>query len=171
MYIFSSYILSMVAFWLYLKSLWSFLFKIIMILIITYVIKSASFVLLWVSFRFCFFVSTLCVYILYMIWYMYISLLQYIFAVSGRDKPMCSSSHGLCNGCVWSSVIHNSFALYGGVSFKLVVLERLNVSETKNWVTLSCKRGINFPFFWAENEFNNLEFLLNHIIHSFLLVV
>ena len=35
-------------------------------------------------------------------------------SVSGRNKCMCCSSHALCYGCVWSYVIHNSFASYDG---------------------------------------------------------
>ena len=35
-------------------------------------------------------------------------------SVSGRNKCMCGSSHAICNGCVQSCAIHNSFALYDG---------------------------------------------------------
>ena len=43
----------------------------------------------------------------------------------------------LCYGCVWSCVIHTSFALYGGMSFVLVTLTMLNVGEPEHWVTWS----------------------------------
>ena len=33
-----------------------------------------------------------------------------------------------------------------GTSFVLVVLKKLNVSEPKQWVTLSHRTGVNFPF-------------------------
>ena len=41
----------------------------------------------------------------------------------------------LCYGHMRSCAIHNSFALYGGMSFVLVVLTKLNVSEPKHEVT------------------------------------
>ena len=65
---------------------------------------------------------------------------------SKGNKCMCSYSHALCYGCVWWCAIHNSFALYGGKSFVLVILKRLNVSEPKDWVTWSHRTGVNFPF-------------------------
>ena len=44
---------------------------------------------------------------------------------------MCSSSHALCYVRVQSCVIHNSFASYGGTSFALVTLAKLNASESE----------------------------------------
>ena len=43
-------------------------------------------------------------------------------------------------------VIHNSFASYGGISFMLVALKRLNVSEPEDWVTWAHRTGVNCPF-------------------------
>ena len=61
-------------------------------------------------------------------------------SVSGKNECMCSSSQGLCYGHMRLCAIHNSFTLYGdvspgdvmvGISFVLVVLTRLDVSEPK----------------------------------------
>ena len=56
----------------------------------------------------------------------------YLPSVSGRNKCMCSSSHALCYGRLQSFAIHNSFASYGGMSFVLIALKRLNVSEPED---------------------------------------
>ena len=55
--------------------------------------------------------------------------LWYVQSVLRKSKCMCSSSHVLCYGHVQSCAIHNSFASSGGISFVLVVLTDLNVSE------------------------------------------
>ena len=86
----------------------------------------------------------------------------------GRNKCTCSSSRVLCYGCVQSCAIHNSFASYGGMSFALVALKRLNISELKDWVTWSHTADVHFPFLRGEKP-NTLVFLFNHIINSFYL--
>ena len=107
-------------------------------------------------------------------------------SVSGRNKCMCSSSHVLCYKCVWSCVIHNSFASYGGTSFVLVALTRVNVSESEHWVIWSHKTDMNFSFLrrkriqyfsvsfltqfflWCKLHLKNQKFLFtwNHVFES-----
>ena len=70
-------------------------------------------------------------------------------SVLRRNKCVCSGSHALFYGCVRSCAIHNSFASHDGMSFMLVVLTRLIVSEPKHWVTWSQNRH-KLPIFEAK---------------------
>ena len=70
-------------------------------------------------------------------------------SVLRRNKCVCSGLHALCYGCVWSCAIHNFFASHDGMSFMLVVLTRLIVSEPKHWVTWSQNRR-KLPIFEAK---------------------
>ena len=57
-------------------------------------------------------------------------------------------THTLCYGHVRLCVIHNSFSLYGGMPFVLVMLRRrLNISEPEHWVTWSHRTGIKFQLY------------------------
>ena len=67
--------------------------------------------------------------------------------------------------CVWSIILLPRLM---GMSFVLVALTRMNVSETKHWVTWSHRTSINL-WFLREKEFNNLVFLLNQFLTHFYL--
>ena len=86
---------------------------------------------------------------------------------SERNKYMCSSSHALCYGCMQLCAFYNSFALYGGTSFVLVVLTRLSVSEPKYWLTWSLRTGINFLFLKHPSIKSKLQlWKVNIYLHS-----
>ena len=70
-------------------------------------------------------------------------------SVSWRNKCMCSSSHMLdvCD-CMWYIILLPCML---GMTFVLVVLTRLNVSEPEHWVTWSHRTGIKFPFLRGKN--------------------